>query len=48
MSSILLTDKVPAPMARIALDPAACNIRMPIRTAIELETPPTADPMMKI
>lgn len=48
MSGNLLTAKVPAPMASTALDPAACNIRMHMRTAIDFETPPTADPMVKI
>jgi hypothetical protein len=48
MSSTSLTAKVPAPMASTALDPAAWSIRMHMRTAIEFEIPPTADPMMKI
>ena len=48
MSSSLLTAKVPAPMASTALDPAACKTRMLMRTAIDFETPPTADPTVKI
>ena len=48
MSSTSRTAKVPAPMASTALDPAAWNIRMHIRTLIDIESPPTADPMMKI
>jgi hypothetical protein len=43
-----LTAKVPEPMADTALDPTACSIRMQIRTPIDWENPPTADPMTKI
>ena len=48
MSSNVLMAKVPVPMVSTALDPAACNTRMLMRTAIDFETPPTADPMVKI
>ena len=43
-----LTAKVPEPMADTALDPTAWSIRMHIRTPIDWEMPPTADPMTKI
>ena len=43
-----LTAKVPEPMADTALDPTAWSIRMHIRTPIDWENPPAADPMTKI
>jgi len=42
-----LTAKVPEPIADTALDPTAWSIRMHIRTPIDWEVPPTADPMTK-
>lgn len=43
-----LTAKVPEPIADTALDPTAWSIRMHIRTPIDWENPPAADPMTKI